>query len=127
MEKIEKIERLTPDQEKELVKFMEEWLAVGLCTDPADRTKAEQVITGFYARLGKPKPYFWWSHGIMTSEIIMNILPKLKDLGANLEDNLRNNLKANLEANLWDNLKANLEANLWDNLKANLGNNLWAN
>jgi len=53
-----KIDKLTPEQEKDLIRFRSTWREHGLCTDPADFDSAAEVITGFYKTLGKKKPTF---------------------------------------------------------------------
>ena len=53
-----KIEKLTPEQEKDLVAFREQWLAKGMNTEPADFPRAEAAITEFYTRLNMEKPEF---------------------------------------------------------------------
>ena len=54
-----KIDKLTPQQEKELVEFRNEWLAHGLSTAPADFATAHEVITDFYKSVGKKAPKFY--------------------------------------------------------------------
>ena len=54
-----KIEKLTPEQEKDLEQFRDEWLKIGLSTEPADFESAKVVIADFYQRLGKEKPQFY--------------------------------------------------------------------
>lgn len=53
-----KIDKLTPEQEKDLVEFREQWLAKGMSTEPADFPRAEAAIAEFYARLKMAKPEF---------------------------------------------------------------------
>lgn len=53
-----KIEKLTPQQEKDLVVFRDEWLDIGLNTEPANFAAAEEVIVDFYRQIGKPAPSF---------------------------------------------------------------------
>jgi hypothetical protein len=38
----------------------DEWLAVGLATEPADRTAAQAAVTELYARHGRRQPVFVW-------------------------------------------------------------------
>jgi hypothetical protein len=38
----------------------QEWLAWGLCTEPADRTTAERCLSRIYAGLGRGRPRFEW-------------------------------------------------------------------
>jgi len=55
---VKKIEKLTEQQEKDLVEFRNEWLAKGLCAEPADFDRAERAITEFYSLIGVKKPEF---------------------------------------------------------------------
>jgi len=41
------IDKLSPEQEKELSVYRDKWLAVGLATDRIDRTKAKQEFILF--------------------------------------------------------------------------------
>ena len=54
-----KIEKLTEQQEKDLIVFRDEWLGHGLSTEPADFESAKEVITEFYERLGQKAPEFY--------------------------------------------------------------------
>ena len=51
------ITQLTPEQEAQLPRFVEKWIQIGLCTQPADREKAERAIKGLYglAKLREPR------------------------------------------------------------------------
>jgi len=122
---MKKIKALTQEQEKQLEIFRQEWLAVGLSTQEADRRASEAVILDFYSRIGKSAPVFWWTESPLQANLGIALLKN--NLRANLWDNLRDNLRANLRANLWDNLRANLGDNLRANLRANLGDNLGDN
>jgi len=51
-----KINKLSPQQEARFIEFREEWRKVGLCCDPADFASGDEVIRGFYKRLGKNVP-----------------------------------------------------------------------
>ena len=135
-----KIESLTPEQEIELIKVRDEWLAIGRNTDPLNREAAESSITNIYAAIGKDKPKFMmfqspWQAAAAIYIMKMHI-PELEKILRNnlwnkLEDNLWNNLRNNLEDNLWNNLWNKLwnklEDNLGDTLRNNLRNNLWNN
>lgn len=55
-----KIEKLTPEQEKDLVVFYNEMLEVGRSIKPIDHEKAESIITGLYAHLKYDRPEFLW-------------------------------------------------------------------
>jgi len=121
---MDKIQEMTPEQEQQMVEFREEYLQIGLSTEPANRELAEQAIQSIRSKAHKECSSFMWFDGIATAELFLNIGANLWDnLGDNLWANLSDNLGANLGDNLWANLRANLRANLW----ANLGDTLWAN
>lgn len=42
------------------VQIRREWLEVGLSTEPADRSTAEEALTEIYARHRRPRPTFHW-------------------------------------------------------------------
>lgn len=53
-----KIEKLTPEQEVDLVNFRDEWFQHGHSTEPADFEAAKEVIAKFYGLIGKKRPTF---------------------------------------------------------------------
>src|ERR1041384_5944960 len=55
------IEKLTKEQIARFPEFVERWTKIGLCTDPADRPKAEAAIIDCYkyAGLAPPKKIVW--------------------------------------------------------------------
>ena len=120
-----KIDTMTPEQDRQMIAFREEWRAIGLATGPADLEAIRPVINDFYARIGKDAPYLWRCESPMMAQFVISFL--WDNLGDNLGDNLRANLGDNLWDNLWANLGDNLWANLGANLRANLGDNLWDN
>ena len=115
---MKRIENLTAGQERAMLAYRDEWLAIGRSTEPADRATTERVLYAMYTAIGEKQPYVWWCDGPAAGSLVRTVLR------ANLGDNLGDNLRANLRANLWANLRANLWANLRDNLRANLGANL---
>jgi len=54
------IEKLTEEQEKDLVVWREEFYKVGINTNPADRESAQDAIREMYTRIGKEPPEFIW-------------------------------------------------------------------
>jgi hypothetical protein len=51
-----KIAALTEEQQERFDEFVERWTAIGLCTDPADRPRAEAAIREIYRQGGLPPP-----------------------------------------------------------------------
>lgn len=63
------IEKLTPQQEGKLPEYAEKWLKIGLCTDAADKPRAESAIVKMYEMAGKKAPVFVWSQSPMEQAI----------------------------------------------------------
>ena len=131
-----KISKLTKEQEKQLIEYRQYCLNRGRATDEIDKDKIEKSLMNLYWEINFNKPYFWYCDSIWQAQIIINLVKNnnLWDIGnnlGNLWDNLGSNLWDNLKNNLWNNLgnnlKNNLWNNLWNNLKNNLKNNLWNN
>lgn len=56
-----KIEKLIPEMEAAIPVYKERWINIGLCTDPADRPRAEKAIVKMYESGGlePPKEIVW--------------------------------------------------------------------
>jgi len=54
------IDKLTPQQEKDLQAFYEEMLEVGRTIQPINHEQCEAVITKLYARINRPAPKFFY-------------------------------------------------------------------
>lgn len=53
-------DKFTPEQEEYIERAYQRSLAVGLSTAPANRPRAEAVLTALYAKLNLPQPEFVW-------------------------------------------------------------------
>src|SRR6185369_11841976 len=129
-----KLEKLTPEQELQMISFREECRKRGLSTERVNKEQTKESISAMYKLIGKEPPNFIFCPSLMFAQFqikyCQEILPLIfkeknsanlgANLGDNLWDNLGDNLVANLGANLRANLGANLGANLWDNLRANM-------
>src|SRR3990167_6189647 len=137
------IEKLTEEQERNLINFRDECLKIGLSTEPIKRniTDHKKLLDFIYKNyLGLPAPAIWYVDSPLMFNLVMNILYELStrfkdNLQSNLQDNIQGNLWSNLQSNLWSNLKDNLQSdlkeNLWNNLRGNIQDNLqsdlWSN
>ena len=65
---------------QQAARIRQEWLAVGLATQPADRATAEHQLTAVYARLGRPRPAFEWVGSPRQAMPLVGDLPTLDDL-----------------------------------------------
>ncbi len=126
---------LTNEQLAILPKFRAEWLQWGICTERADRQKAETSILAMRQRIGVlEKPIFIWcaspatsliaTHFLKSSELKKSGASLRASLGASLKDSLVASLGASLEASLKDSLGASLRASLGASLRASLGASL---
>ena len=125
--------KLTDTQWRCVYAARAEWLNAALCTDPADRTTTERILSGFYRRLGKAPPKFIWFDGPLSASvlgpIVMALLVQQKgtvdqlrdQLWGQLGDQLRDQLRGQLGDQLWDQLRDQL----WDQLGGWLGDQLW--
>ncbi len=114
---MKKIDRLTPEQERRLIEWREEWLRIGTCTDPCDRAPIEAAVTAMYARIGKPSPRIIWTNGPATTALLVAFLRQSASLGASLGASLWASLGASLRDSLWDSLGGSLGASLRDSLQ----------
>ena len=111
-----KIERLTADQERELVDFRNRQWAIGTSCEPMNRAEAEIAISDAYREIGKAPPKFFWMTSPMTCALALHVLTKIAENTKAL---------AGLGAGLWDGLGDGLGAGLWDGLRDGLGDGLW--
>ncbi len=134
------IEKLTKEQEIQLISFREEWRKHGLSCERIDKETSKNSISELYKLIGKKPPVFIFCPSLLFAEYQIeyckNILPLKKNLKWDVEDNLDDNfgkrvmnssisnLKENLGYNLVDNLEFNLKENLGYNLRDNLEFNL---
>ena len=96
-----KIMKLTEAQEKRLVEFREEWRQIGLCCDPADFAAGDEVIRGFYKRLGKADPIILHFSSPAMCEIAVNVVFALLKEGDSQLDSQLGSLKAYFLTNRW--------------------------
>jgi hypothetical protein len=57
---VKRIDRLTDEQRAAFPVHVERWTKIGLCTDPADRPRAEAGIAGCYRAAGMKPPQIVW-------------------------------------------------------------------
>ncbi len=69
-----KIEKLTSQQELDLIRFRERMWSQGVSCQPFDRATAEQAITEAYATIGQAKPKFFWMPSPMSCSLALYVL-----------------------------------------------------
>ena len=103
---MKKIESLTPEQQSRLSEFAEIWTKIGLCTDPADRPRAEAAINQAYHSAGlKPPQKIVWCGSPLTAGMTRAII-------------LDENLLKDLGASVWDSVGASVGASVGDSVGA---------
>jgi len=115
-----KITKLTAAQEARLVEFREEWRQIGLCCDPADFDAGDEVIRGFYKRLGKDAPIILHFSSPAMCELAVNfVFAALKDGGDS-------QLRSQLDSQLGSQLRSQLYIQLYSQLDSQLGSQLYS-
>ena len=117
-----KITKLTKEQEARLIEFREEWRQVGLCCEPADFETGDEVIRGFYKRLGKPAPIILHFSSPAMCELAVNfVFAALKGGGSQLDSQLYSQLDSQLGSQLDSQLYSQLGSQLGSQLRSQLG------
>ena len=109
---MKKIESLTPEQIARFPEFVERWTKIGLCTEPADRPKAERSIRSMYraAKLEPPKKIVWcgspMSQGLVRAIVLDERM--IKEIGASVGDSVGDSVRASVRASVWDSVRASV-------------------
>src|SRR5208282_4781499 len=70
------IEKLTKKQEAEIPNYLEQYLKIGLSTEPCDRKKAEDAVAAYYKYQKKDRPVFVWADSPEKGAVIAAMLAK---------------------------------------------------
>ena len=130
------IESLTDSQKARAAEFRDRWMEIGLCTDPADRPRAEVAIRETYRQGGlEPPARIVWcgsplSQGL--TRLIMVVKKPIESLWESVGTNVRHhidgarsdaNLRPSIGHNIWQSIGARVE----DRVRATVRNSVWAN
>jgi hypothetical protein len=127
------IERLTDAQKARAAEFRDRWMQIGLCTDPADRPRAEAAIRQIY-RLGglEPPVRIVWcgsplSQGLTRSIMVAN--KPIENLWESVGTNVRHhidwgdtNRRSSVSHSIWQSVGDRVE----ERIRATVRNNVWA-
>jgi hypothetical protein len=132
------IEKLTPAQEAMLEEVRQQWIEIGLCTNPADRPKAEAAILESYrlAGLAPPKKIGWCGSPLsqgLTRAIVLD-KAQLASVGDSVGDSIRDSVKASVWdsvgesvwGSVWDSVGESVWGSVWDSVVASVGDSVWA-
>jgi hypothetical protein len=127
---LKKITKLTPEQEAELPRFRQRYLALACNGSRVDRDALETAIADAYAVIGKPAPRLFIFDSPAACMIALKIFamgdsPAAKiSLRDQLGDQLRGQLGDQLRGQLGDQLGGQLWGQLWGQLRGQLGDQL---
>src|SRR6266851_7129662 len=119
-----KIETLTPEQIARFPEFIERWTRIGLCTDPADRSRAEAAIVETYrcAGIAPPKKIVWCGSPLTQGMKRAIILDKklIASVRASVWDSVRASVWDSVGASVWDSVRASVGASVGDSVRASV-------
>jgi hypothetical protein len=128
-----KITKLTTEQEARLIEFREEWRKIGLCCDPADFETGDDVIRGFYKRLGKQDPIILHFSSPAMCELAVNVVFGIlgdsqlhSQLHSQLDSQLGSQLHSQLGSQLYSQLYSQLHSQLDSQLHSQLDSQLYS-
>ena len=114
-----RIESLTKEQKERMPEYRDKWMAIGLSTDPADRSTAEKGIKEVYSNAGiKSVPKIIWCGSPLSSGITKSIVLNLKklDVGDSVKDSVGDSV--------WDSVRASVRASVGDSVWASIGDSV---
>jgi len=130
-----KINRLTPKQEALLPVWRDRWIKIGLCTEPADRARAEAALTAAYRHAKLKPPRFVWCGSPLSMALTRAVVDKIladKKIGASVGDSVRDSVGASVwdsvrdsvRASVWDSVGDSVWASVWDSVRASVGDSV---
>jgi len=123
-----KLENLTQEQEAQMEKYKQDYLAYGRCTDRIDKASTEKAINDIYVELGKPEPLIIYCKSIMAMYLTVNVERNIgENIVQNIWQNIGQNIWENLRENIVQNIEENIERNIWQNIRQNIGRNIEEN
>ncbi|NES87288.1 MAG: hypothetical protein F6K10_41550 [Moorea sp. SIO2B7] len=108
-----KINKLTPEQEYLIPAFQDKWRAITLSTQPIDSEKAKAAVKAFYTAMGKKEPeirFFRSPNAIKLEALVQDTHQLAKQLGAPL-------LMRPLSLELLGQLQDKISAELWQDFQ----------
>ena len=97
-----KIEALTKHQVAQFERYVREWIAIGTCTEPADRPRAEAAINQMYAMAGLKSPGFVWCDSPLSMCMTRYALGQMgASVGASVGDSVRASVRDSVGDSVW--------------------------
>jgi hypothetical protein len=128
MSQTEKITSLTDEQEARFGEFVERWTRIGLCTDPADRPRAEAAIRDMYRQGGlEPPTTIVWCGSPLSQCLTRAMIPDcwlLDSIGANCPESVLESVQDSVRASVGDSVLGDVYACVGDSVEATVRNSV---
>jgi hypothetical protein len=124
------IEKLTDEQIARIPEFVERWTKIGLCTDPADRPRAEAAIRDMYRQGGlEPPSRIVWCGSPVSQLFTQGIDRKLKIGPVGWWGSVSYSVVRSVRDSVWacvrDGVPDGIWDSMWDGVWNCLGNSLY--
>ena len=120
-----RIDALTPDQIARYSEHVDRWTRIGLCTDPADRPRAEDAMRRCYSLAGLVQPQrIVWCESPMSQAITRYIAGA--SVGGSVRVGVWVSVGAGVRASVWDSVRASVRAGVGDSAGASVGDSVRA-
>ena len=110
------ITKLTAEQKLRMIEFINRWISIGLCTDPADRPRAKNAIIESYRQGGlKPPEKIVWCGSPLSAELTRTIIldKKLTKLEDNVRESVRESVGESVGQSVEESVRQSVEENIY--------------
>ncbi len=122
-----RIESLNEQQISAMIDVRDEWTKIGLCTDKADRPRAEAAINEMYKQGGlEPPKKIVWCDSPLSQGLVVSILKNIKQNYLPSLDSARASVLASTQARVWDSVGASVLASVEDSVLASVWDSVGA-
>jgi hypothetical protein len=111
------INHLTPEQIAKFDDYVAEWTAIRLCTEPADRPRAERAIAKMYEIAGLAAPRVVWCGSPMSMALTRAVLFKMP---ASVGDSVRYSVRDAVSASVWNSVCDSISTSVRDAVSASV-------
>jgi hypothetical protein len=122
-----RVDTLTAEQSAKLAQYREEWLRVGLSTEPTDRPAAERAVAEAYrgAGLEPPKIVIWLASPMAGAVGAAFLAELVKRGGDQVWAQVRDQVGAQVRAQVWDQVRDQVSAQVGDQVWDQVGAQVW--
>jgi len=117
-----RINSLTPEQIAKFPAYVQEWTGYGVCTDPADRIRAEAAIAAMYEIAGKKPPRIVWCDSPLSMALTRAVVQKLP---ASVRASVRDSVRDSVVASVWDSVGDSVVASVGASVRDSVGASVW--